>query len=302
MSLFALLATLALEHWRPERPGRPRQWAAAWLARLLEHLNAGGEQHGLLAWTLGALLPALAVALAGWLLAALWAPLAWLYGVAVLYFCLGFRAASYRAASIFRALRTGEVEAARAQLGAWRPGRPAGIDADTLMRQTLEETLRQSLIRLFGVVFWFLVLGPAGAVLYLLTRLARDRWQGEPAFARCARRVAYWLDWLPARLVAFSFAIVGNFQDAQSCWRTQAAAWGEESDGAVLAAGAGALGLRLGGAARLPGGELPRPPLGPDEPQGMVPGPDSLDAVVALVWRAALLWVGVLGLLWLGSL
>lgn len=302
MSLFTLLAALGLEHWWPQRPDGPRQWAGEWLARLLDNLNAGGEQHGVLAWTLGVLLPALAVALAGWALAGVWTPLAWVYAAAVLYFCLGFRSASYLAAGVFKALRADELETARAQLSAWRPGQPAGADADTLIRQTLEEILRQSLIRLFGVVFWFLLLGPAGAVLYQLTRLARDRWQAEPEFARFARRVAHWLDWLPARLLAFSFAIVGNFQDAQACWRAQAASWGEEGDGIVLAAGAGALGLRLGGDARLPGGELPRPPLGPDEPQGMAPGPDSLDAVVALVWRAALLWVAVLGLLWLGSL
>jgi adenosylcobinamide-phosphate synthase len=276
MTLFAVLAALGLEHWRPERPGQPRHLASRWLAWLLDNLNAGGEQHGALAWTLGVLVPALVIAGATALLVGVWEPLAWAFDVAVLYFCLGFKSASFLAAGVVRALRENDLERARESLSEWRPGLLVGGDEAALVRQTLEETFRQSLTRLFGVLFWFLPLGPAGALLYLLTRLA----------------------WLPARAVAFSFAIVGNFQDALESWRGQARNWGEESEGILLAAGAGALGLQLGGTIRLPAGQLERPPLGMDEP----PGLESLDAVVALIWRAALLWVAVLGLIWLGSL
>lgn len=302
MSLFALLAALALEHWRPERPGRPRRVAGGWLAWLLENLNAGGEQHGALAWTLGVLAPALVVAGVNGVLDGIWQPLAWIFSVVVLYFCLGFKVASFRAAGVARALRDADTATARELLAEWRPGILAGADESALIRQTLEETLRQSMIRLFGVLFWFLVLGPAGAVLYLLTRLARDRWQGEPAFARFSGRVAGWLDWPPARIVAFSFAIVGNFQDALESWRAQTRGWGDDNEGLVLAAAAGALGLQLGGAINLPDGELVRPVLGPDDGTGGSPGLESLDAVVALIWRAALLWVAVLGLFWLGGM
>lgn len=298
MSLFAVLAALVLEHWRPDRPEQPRMAARDWLAWLQDNLNAGGEQHGLLAWTLGALLPALLVAAIGGGMEDLWWPLGWAFDVLALYFCLGFKAASYLAAGIMRTLRGGDVEQARARLLNWRPYLLAGGDISALVRQTLEEVLRQSLVRMFGVLVWFLLLGGGGAVLYLLTHLARDRWHGEPAFGVFANRMAGWLDWLPARAVAFSFAIVGNFQDALESWRAQAYTWGDESDGLLLAAGAGALGLRLGGNLNLPAGELVRPELGMDEECG----PDSLDGVVALIWRAALLWVGILALLWLGSL
>ena len=298
MSPFAVMAALALEHLRPERPEQPRQVARTWLAWQLEHLNAGGEQHGMLAWTLGALFPALAVAGLSGVLASLWTPLDWAFQILVLYFCLGFKAASFRAAGVVRALESEELDRARGKLLAWRPNILAGIDGPSLLRQVLEETFRQALVRLFGVLFWFLVLGGAGATLYLLTRLARDRWHGEPGFAAFATRFSRWLDWLPARAVAFSFAIVGNFQDALEAWRGQARAWGDENEGVLLAAGAGALGLQLGGPITFTSGELARPVLGADE----APGLDSLDAVTALVWRAALLWLAVLGLLWLGRL
>lgn len=298
MSLFAVLAALGLEYWRPERPDQPRRRAGEWMLWLSLKLNAGGEQHGALAWTLGVLLPALAVAALGALLGGIWQPLSWVLDVLVLYFCLGFKSATFRAAGVARALRDDDPERARELLSEWRPSLLAGIDATSLTRQTLEETLRQSLVRLFGVLFWFLLLSGTGAMLYLLTRLARDRWHGEPAFGVFADSMAGWLDWLPVRIAAFSFAIVGNFQDALESWRGQARAWGEENDGILLAAGAGALGVQLGGTVILPAGELVRPVLGVEEPADL----ESLDAVVALIWRAALLWVAVLGLLWLGSL
>lgn len=298
MILSAILAALGLEYWRPERPGQPRHAASEWMLWLLLKMNAGGEQHGALAWTLGVLLPSLAAAAAGALLGELWHPLSWLFDVLVLYFCLGFKAASFRAADVTRALKDGDAERARGLIAEWRPCLLAGIDETSLIRQALEETLRQSMVRLFGVLFWFLLLGSAGALLYLLTRLARDRWHAEPAFGLFADKMAGWMDWLPIRIAAFSFAIAGNFQDALECWRGQAKAWGDESDGILLAAGAGALGLQLGGTIILPAGELVRPILGMEE----VPGVGALDAMVALIWRAVALWVAVLGLLWLGSL
>ncbi|MEW5770227.1 MAG: cobalamin biosynthesis protein [Pseudomonadota bacterium] len=301
MSLFALVAALAWERFQPDLPVRPRETARRWMVWLLDNVNAGGEQHGLLAWSLGVLVPALAVGAVALFLDGVWRPLGWAFDVAVVYFCLGFRRASYQAASVARALLAGETERARAILATWRPGLIVGAGAEDVALQTAEEVLRQSLVRLFGVVFWFVLLSAPGAVLYLLGHLARDQWHAEPRFGSVAARAAWLLDWLPARAAAFSFAIVGNFQDALECWRGQAREWGgagEEGEGILLAAGAGALGLRLGGRVTLAEGELLRPELGVGEP----PDAESMDGVVALVWRAILLWGAALGLLWLGSL
>ena len=100
MSLFAVLAALSLEFWRPERPDQPRRRAGEWMLWLLLKMNAGGEQHGVLAWTLGVLLPALAVAAVGVLLGGLWQPLAWGLDVVVLYFCLGFKCIAVKSRNI----------------------------------------------------------------------------------------------------------------------------------------------------------------------------------------------------------
>lgn len=298
MNLLALVVALVWERHQPDLPARPRESARRWMIWLLDNINAGGERHGLLAWSLGVLAPALAVGLVALLLDGLWSPLAWAFNVVVAYFCLGFRRASYQAASVARAVGSERLAAAKAMLTEWRPGLIVGEREEDVALQTAEEILRQSLRRLFGVVFWFVLLSGTGAVLYLLSHLARDQWHTEPRFGQVAARAAHLLDWLPVRVSAFSFAIVGNFQDALESWRGQAHDWGDENEGILLAAGAGALGLQLGGKVRLAGGELKRPVLGVGEP----PEAEAMDGIVALVWRAILLWGAVLGLFWLGSL
>jgi len=298
VSLFAPLAALVWEYLRPHAPDLPAREIARGQRWLLEHFNAGGHQHGMLAWTLGALLPALTLALVAALLGGWFELLGWAFEVLVLYFLLGFRRASFQAASIARALAAADLAHARSNLIAWNPGLAAGDGQDDLIRQSLEETLKAALAALFGVLFWYWVTGIAGAVLYSFSHSCRDQWQGEGVFATFAQRVVYWMDWLPARALGFSFAIVGNFQDATECWRGQARLWRDDNEGVILAAGAGALGIRLGGTLHVAECEVPRPDLGIDEP----PGLDSIDAGVALIWRAALLWLAVAGLLWLGSL
>lgn len=298
MSLFAPLAALAWEHFRPQVPNLPAREVTRGQRWLLENFNAGGHQHGVLAWILGALLPALAVGLIAASLGGLLEFLGWACEVLVLYFLLGFRRASYQAASIARALVADDLTHARSSLSKWNPALAPADEQDELARQSLEETIKAALTTLFGVLFWYWLAGIAGAVLYSFSHSCRDQWQGDGVFVTFSQQVVYWMDWLPARALGFSFAIVGNFQDATECWRDQARLWRDNNEGVILAAGAGALGIRLGGTIHVAESEVPRPELGMDD----LPGPESIDAGVALIWRALLLWLAVASLLWLGSL
>ncbi len=299
MTLFSILAALAWAHFQPLRdPSGPARLLHRYMAWLQGHINAGLQQHGILAWTAGAFVPALLIALLGWLLGEVLHLLEWAWNVLVLYFCMGFMQFAEAASAVARALRNGDQPGAQQSLMAWRPGAAQSMNANELVRAGIEQLLRLALIRLFGVLFWFALFGVFGAVLYRLTGLCRERWQSEEVFCSFPRRLVQYLEWLPVRAAAFSFAIVGNFEDALYCWRTQAGAWGESNEGVLLAAGAGALGIRLGGPLTLPAGELLRPELG----CGEAADPDDMDSAVDLIWRTVMLWVGVLGLLWLGSL
>ncbi|MFY0080399.1 regulatory signaling modulator protein AmpE, partial [Acinetobacter baumannii] len=66
------------------------------------------------------------------------------------------------------------------------------------------------------------------------------------AFGRFAAPAFYWIDWIPARLTAAAFAVVGNFEDAIYAWRNFASRWDDEAAGIILAAGGGAMGVRFG--------------------------------------------------------
>lgn len=129
---------------------------------------------------------------------------------------------------------------------------------------------------------------------------------GHP-FGRFARLAFYCLDWLPVRMVAMTFAIVGNFEDTIYCWRTQAASWAEAEGnfaghpngaGILLASGAGALGVRLGMPVSQGGLPLDRPELGiGDEADA-----DFMQSTIGLVWRSVVFWLILLLLLTLASL
>ena len=254
------------------------------------------------AWLVGVALPSvLVLALQGF---AHWSSgvLALLFGVAVLYLTMGFRQFSHHYTAIQLALRSGEIGQARQLLYQWR-----GIDAERLSsgevaRLAIEIALVASHRHVFAPLILFAVLGPAGAVLYRLAGHFAQVWAArddtaEDAFGDFARRAFAVIDWIPVRMTAASFAIVGNFEDAVFCWRTQAARWRDEAGGILLAAGAGALGVRLGMSVGSEDGLGDRPELGVGDDADV----DFMQSAVGLVWRTLVMALLLLTLLGIAS-
>jgi adenosylcobinamide-phosphate synthase len=98
------------------------------------------------------------------------------------------------------------------------------------------------------------------------------------------------MNWIPARLTALSYALAGHCLRAIACWRAQAPAWDSPNAGPVMAAGAGALGVRLGGAAPYDGEWHERPPLG----WGEAPDAHAIRRALRLVCRAVAIWLAAL--------
>ena len=295
MNALAVIAALLLEQWRPV--GDRASYAAAlaagadWLER---SFNAGESRHGLVAW-LVAVVPVLVVA-AVLYYALLWASplLALAFNVLALYLTLGFRQFSHYFTDLQLAVRAGDTDRARELIGAWRGEAAQHRSREEVIRLAIEEALVASHRHVFGVLFWFVLLpGPCGAILYRLAIFLRRRWRGLGAFGAFAERAARALEWPAVRLTAVSFAIVGDFEDAIYCWRTQAQSWPDPEAGVVLAAGAGALGVRLGMPLTAVDGVEVRPELG----VGEAAEAPFLDGVVGLVWRAVVVWVFALLLL-----
>src|SRR5258706_753423 len=289
MSVLAIIAALLIEQWRPlgERKAVAGVLAsgAAWLE---QSFNGGERRHGVVAW-LVAVLPAVAAAIAiHFVLLRMGAVLALLFNVAVLYLTLGFRQFSHYFTDIQLAVKAGDIDRARALLDSWQGASGVVRTREEVIRLAIEEALVASHRHVFGVPLWYLILpGPSGAILYRLAAYLAYRWGDMGAFGRFARAAFHVLEWPAVRLTAAAFAVVGDFEDAVYCWRTQAQSWPDPDAGIVLAAGAGAMGVRLGMPVQELDGMQPRPELGVGESaEG-----SFLDATVGLVWRAVVVWV-----------
>lgn len=299
MNFISLIAALALEYFRPlgNRVDPARIFAR--YADYLEHqFNGGQRQHGVVAWVL-AVIPVTALAAGVYLLLYALSPVfGFLWNAVVLYAVMGYKYFSRNANQVARALQHHDVEQARDQLHRWVPVPQTRPDENEIARVAIEQTFLCAHRQLFGVIAWFLVLsplGPAGAILYRLSGQLAHRWGSltsaeADAFAEFARRAHDIIDWVPARLTAISFAIVGDFEDALYCWRTQAASWADRVQGIVLASGAGALGVKLGDTVGEPEVGAFRPELG----TGEAADGDYAISAVGLVWRALVLWLVIL--------
>jgi adenosylcobinamide-phosphate synthase len=292
MSFFSLVAVLLLEHFQPLTHRIQLYVQFARYANTLErHLNGGRYRYGVLAWTLAVLPPALAVGIAYYLLRSANPILGLLLNVAVLYITVGikhFGDTANRIASFLRGGNLDDVQKALSDYG--------------VARLSIERLFSCAHRQLFGVFFWFVVLGPAGAVIYRLAHILYQKWGVLEShefgrFGMFSATVFEWLDWIPVRLLGLSFAIVGDFEDAIYCWREQAASWTDKVQGIVLAAGAGALGVRLGEPLDFDGKVDIRPELG----LGDEADADHVDSAVSLIWRTIALWLAVLLLMTLAQ-
>ena len=308
MTFVTLVVALLLDRARPLPDASALlEWFRRYADRLGHDLNAGKPMHGTVGW-LAAVCPwALSVLVVFYLLYYANPVLGWLWSLLVLYLCLGFRNVTQALKDIYAALRANDLERARELLAGWRGGSAFDYGETEIAKAAVETALERAQRELFGVVFWFVVLpGPCGPVLYRLAAELETRWgrrtdEALEPFGRFARSAFAALDWIPARLAAIGFAIAGNFEDAISSWRTYAPAWPEPDLGIVLASGAGAMHVQLGGALPRKGGVELRPDLGDGDPADA----EHLQSTIYLLWRTLVVWLVVLLLItlarWVGG-
>ena len=331
MSFFAILFALLIEQVRPLGAHNPihsglRLWAR-WVSR---NVDAGKPQHGWVAWILAVVVPALATLAVHGLLAAFvgW-PAAMVWSVLVLYVTLGFRQFSHHFTDIRDALESGDEARARELLALWQRVDASELPPSEIVRHVIEYSVLAAHRHVFGVLACFSILaafglGPAGAVLYRMAEFVarywryRNRTQVQPASEALQSAAAHaWtvVDWLPARMTAIAFAVVGSFEEAIDCWRNYAERFPNDNDGVILAATSGAVNVRLGGEALKPvftpnasgtfeaaGLGAEPPTLGTDATPGREAEVAHLRSIVGLVWRSVVLWMVLLALLTLARL
>jgi adenosylcobinamide-phosphate synthase len=291
-----ILGALVLDHCL----GEPRRWhPLVGFGRFADYLqttlNAGNLRplRGVLAWTL-AVLP---LTLCAWLLASL--PIVgWLFSLLLLYLAIGLRSLADHARPISEALQRNDLPGARLRVSYMVSRQTDELDESGVARAATESVLENGSDAVFAALFWFALLGAPGVVLYRLANTLDAMWGYRTArfaqFGWAAARLDDVLNYLPARLVALTYALCGRTRQALDCWRRQAPAWDSPNAGPVMAAGAGALNVSLGGAAVYHGVTHQRPSLGA--------GPEAVAADIAramrLVRQGVLLWLVVIVLIW----
>jgi adenosylcobinamide-phosphate synthase len=272
--------------------GEPKRWhplvgfgrVAGWIERLA-NLNGGSRVAGLIAWSLVVLPP---VFLAGFLCTL---PLGWLLHPLLLCFARGGRALEEHGERVADDLAAGNLQAAREHVG-WMVSRDtSALDAEGVSKAAVESLLENGNDAVFGALFWFLLLGGPGALLFRLANTLDAMWgyrnERFLRFGAAAARLDDVLNYFPARLTALSYALFGATRRALACWRAQAPLWDSPNAGPVMAAGAGALQVSLGGPAVYHGRLEVRPRLG----EGRAPQADDIHRALALVRRSLRLWL-----------
>ncbi len=293
MSLLSLIAALLLEQLQPLST---RKYLYTWLSGYVEffqnNFNAGQHKHGRIAWLLAMLVPMVIVSVMYIALLRTHPIFAWAFCVLVLYLTMGFRQFSHFYTGIHQALRDNQLDKARDLLSEWCGKSCRELSHQEVARVTIEQALLASHRNVFGVVFWFVIfmmlgLGPIGAILYRLALFLNVRWglQDEAEFGDFgvfARRAYHIMEWIPLRLTASTFAIVGNFEDTAYCWRNQASVWPDPEEGILLASGAGALGVKLGQTIVQDAQPVFRAEIGINDEADA----DYMQSAIGLVWRA----------------
>lgn len=251
-------------------------------------LHADRRVAGVLAWSLAVLPLVLLSGMLQWFLPA-W--MSWCVAVAVLYLALGLRSLGEHARPVANALAADQLDDARRAVGRMVSRDTGALNASQVAAAATESVLENGNDAVFGALFWFALLGAPGALLYRLANTLDAMWGYRTPryenFGWAAARIDDVLNFVPARLAAFTYALCGHFQGALRCWRAQAAQWDSPNAGPVMAAGAGALGVRLGGAAPYHGVWEVRPELG----EGELPDAVSITRSLALVRRGVALWL-----------
>ena len=326
MSFFAVLFALLVEQLKPlPRDNWVHQTLAQWVRWTGRNFDAGEKHHTRVVWAVSVLVPSVLVGGVYVLIHQYSLLFALVFDVALLYLTLGFRQFSHYFTDIRDALDRGDEAEAGRLLAEWRHLDASELPRTEVLRHVIEHALLAAHRHVFGVFFWFVVvsalgLGPMGAVFYRMAEFSARYWSyrqrtldapANDALKALSRRLFSVIDHLPARLTAFGFAVVGNFEEAVAGWRRDSALWLHANEGIILAAAAGALGVQLGGAAA--------PGVTPDRSKtftaggeadiaaaqgstvGAPPQPGHLQSVVGLVWRSVVLWMLLVALLSLAN-
>lgn len=296
MTLIAILLALVAERFLLEQESFRRfDWFAGYLTWLRRQSWGEWLSDGVTGIIAVLFPPLLAIGLLQWTLCGL------LFGIpglvlatALLIYCLGPKDLDRQVSDFVAAWDAGEEQEARTIVADLVPE-----EASDYGQELARGIVGQACNRIFAVPFWFILLGPLGALFYRLAHnlqsITAEDEEFDPEFHTGLQRLSEILNWVPARLAAAGYALAGDFHDAIMAWRgvessePDSETADHNSATLVAAVGVAALGMET---------------LAREEPQPEHLPVHLAQSALGLVWRSVLIWLAVLILitvsLWFG--
>lgn len=287
LHLLTLTISLCADHFL----GEPKQFHplvayGVLVDRIETLLNRGPEKtsKGAIAWIL-AVLP---ITLLVWFLDTLIG--GWWLSVFFGWVAIGWNSLRQHGQWVEQALIDKDLTEAREKIS-WLVSRDTSqLSSNDICKAGIESVLENGSDAIFAPLFWLAVGGAPAVVAYRLCNTLDAMWgyrnDRYEQFGKFSARVDDALNIIPSRLTAISYGLAGNFKEAMQAWRAQAGQWYSPNAGVVMAAGAGALGLSLGGDAVYHGKSKSRPSLG----SGREPEVADLSNALKLVDRSVYIW------------
>lgn len=214
----------------------------------------------------------------------------WLLSSIILYWAIGYQSLIGHVERIVTEFKHDDLSSARHALSMVVSRDTEHLNQPQIIQASIETTLENGSDAIFAPIFWFCLLGAPGVVAYRLINTLDAMWGYKNArylyFGRVAAKLDDVMNFIPARLVAFSYAMLGNFQLALHCWRTQSPKLNSPNAGPVMTAGAGSLNIRLGGPAYYQGQPIDKPYFG----SAVTPQIADVQRTLNLIHATVVLW------------
>ncbi|HHO59589.1 MAG TPA: regulatory signaling modulator protein AmpE [Thiotrichales bacterium] len=201
-----------------------------------------------------------------------------IFGIAVFIYCLGPACLVTDIDAYVHAREIGDDDEALHYAGAITE-RAASTSPDQQTTDVTRAILYVANERIFSAIFWFVMLGPFGALLYRLTAQLSKQIEYEElsAFANYIQAI---MAFIPARMLAMGYALTGNFDAAYHAYkgRLRSPDISHSNFDVLVSAGIGAM-----------------------KDMEMKSEIASIHAAQALVMRSVMVWIAVLAILTLGG-
>lgn len=217
--------------------------------------------------------------------------------ILTLYLCIATQSLKQHSVKVFDALEDQNIASARTQVSMIVSRETQKMNTNDIQKATIESVLENGADAIFAPIFWFIIAGPAGAIFYRLSNTLDAMWGYKNArfihFGWAAARLDDTLNWLPARLTAITYALLGQTTQAFDCWKQHAHLLDSPNAGPVMTSGAGALNLQLGGAAWYHGKLKNKPLFGCNK----TPTNNDILRANSLITQGLLLWVSIIAII-----